>query len=236
MGLPKLEVARYTTELPITKKKVEYRPFLVKEQKVLLIAIESEETDQATASLIDLLKNCILNLDKIGRLEDLPMMDLEYLFVQIRIKSVGETVDVSIPCEKCADTTELTIDLTEASISGEIPDPKIELLDGIGMVLSYPTFAMVQDTDAELESTETVFNMICNSIETVYSGDEVFTRDDMDRKDVEEFLDQFTTEQFQKVQNYFMNMPRYSKKVDFICSKCETNNEKELSGVMDFFV
>ncbi len=235
MTLPKLEAVHYTTELPITKKKVEYRPFLVKEQKVLLIALESEEEDQATSSMLELLRNCVFNLDQIGKLENLPMMDLEYLFVQVRIKSVGETVDVTIPCDKCEETTEVTIDLSEAELSGEVPDPKIELLDGIGMTLSYPTMATVSEEDSK-DQTTAVFNMIYNSIETIYSGDEVFTRDDIDRKELEEFLDQFTTEQFEKVQNYFMNMPRYSKTVNFVCSKCEANNEKELIGVMDFFV
>ena len=234
MTLPKLEAVRYTTKLPITNKKVEYRPFLVKEQKVLLIALESEETNQATSSMIELIRNCVFNLDQIGKLEDLPMMDLEYLFVQIRIKSVGETVDVSIPCDKCEEITEVSIDLTEAAMSGKVPDPKIELVDGIGMTLSYPTMSNIQE-DENLEQTEAVFNMIYNCIETIYNGDEVFTRDDIDRKELEEFLDQFTTDQFEKVQNYFMDMPRYSKKVNFICSKCETNNEKELVGVMDFF-
>ena len=235
MTLPKLEAVHYTTELPITKKKVEYRPFLVKEQKVLLIALESEEADQATTSMLELLRNCVFNLDQIGKLEDLPVMDLEYLFVQVRIKSVGETVDVTIPCDKCEETTEVIIDLSEAAMSGNVPDPKIELLDGIGMTLSYPTMSNVQD-DVNLEQTEAVFNMIYNCIETIYSGDEVFTKDDIDRKELEEFLDQFTSEQFEKVQNYFMNMPRFSKKVNFVCSKCEANNEKELLGVMDFFV
>ncbi len=234
MALPKLEAARYIAELPISKKKVEYRPFLVKEQKVLLIALESEETEQATSSMMELLQNCVFNHEEIGKLEDLPMMDIEFLFVQIRIKSVGETVDVIIPCDKCADTTELTIDLTEAGVTGEVPDPKIELLDGIGMTLSYPTMTMAMQEESD-EQTEAVFNMIYNSIETIYNGDEVFTRDDIDRKELEEFLDQFTADQFQKVQDYFMNTPRYSKNVNFVCSKCETVNDKELVGVMDFF-
>ena len=181
-----------------------------------------------------LLKYCVFNHDQVGKLEDLPMMDLEYLFVQVRIKSVGETVDVNIPCDKCEETTEVVIDLSEAAMSGNVPDPKIELLDGIGMTLSYPTMSNVQD-DVKLEQTEAVFNMIYNCIETIYSGDEVFTKDDIDRKELEEFLDQFTTDQFEKVQKYFADMPKYSKEINFVCSKCETNNEQELVGIMDFF-
>ena len=234
MALPTLEVARYTTELPITKKKVVYRPFLVKEQKVLLIAMESEETEQATSSMLELIKNCVFNLDKIGKLEDLPMMDLEYLFVQIRIKSVGETVEVTIPCDKCEETTDVSIDLTTATMSDKVPDSKIELLDGIGITLTYPTISNIEEIE-DIKQTQAVFDLIYNSIETIYNGDEVFTKDDIERKELEEFLDQFTADQFKKVQDYFMNMPRYSKKVNFVCSKCETNNEKELVGVMDFF-
>ncbi len=234
MALPKLEAARYIAELPISKKKVEYRPFLVKEQKVLLIALESEETEQATSSMMELLQNCVFNHEEIGKLEDLPMMDIEFLFVQIRIKSVGETVDVIIPCDKCGDTTELTIDLTEAGVTGEVPDPKIELLGDIGMVLSYPTMTTALQDEPD-DKTESVFNMIYDSIEQIYNGDEVYTKDDIDRKELEEFLDQFTADQFEKVQNYFLNMPRFSKNVNFVCSKCETVNDNVLVGVMDFF-
>ena len=234
MLLPTLEVASYTTILPITKKKVSYRPFLVKEQKILLIALESEEVEQATTSLLELLQNCVLNLDKVGRLDKLPMTDIEYLFVQVRIKSVGETVDVTIPCDNCEKTTEISIDLTEATIEGEVPDPKIELMNDIGMTLSYPTMLSIQDQDGKNE-TEQVFDMIYNSVVNVYNGDEVFTKDDIDRKELENFLDQFTSEQFQKVQDYFMKMPKYSKTINFDCSKCETKNEKKLVGIMDFF-
>ena len=236
MALPKLEVVSYTTTLPITKKKVTYRPFLVKEQKILLIALESEDSEQATSSMLELMKNCVLNLDKVGLLEKLPTTDIEHLFIQVRIKSVGETVDVGIPCDNCEEVAEISVDLTEAKVEGEVPNPKIELVNDIGMTLSYPTMLSVQNqTPDDKDQTEQIFNLIYESVVNVYQGDAVYTKDDMERNELEEFLDQFTTEQFQKVQDYFTNMPQYSKTINFDCPKCETKNEKKLVGIMDFF-
>ena len=231
MALPILEVSRYTCELPVSKKKVEYRPFLVKEQKILLIASESEETTEISTAMVDLINNCVFNREDVN-VERLPMMDLEYLFIQIRIKSAGETVKVGLSCKDCEQPTEMEIDLRESKMSGDIPDGNLQLTESIGLSLIYPSISSMPDGAS---STDNIFDMIVGCVETVWSGDELFTRDDFTIKELKDFLDQFTTEQFEKINDYFVNMPKYSQIVNWKCIECGVENDRELQGMNDFF-
>tara|TARA_B100000470_G_scaffold204672_1_gene178866 strand:- start:578 stop:1282 length:705 start_codon:yes stop_codon:yes gene_type:complete len=233
MALPKLEANRYSCVLPICKKKVEYRPFLVKEQKVLLIAAESEESVQANSAMIDMIKSCVYDEKEID-LDHVPMMDLEYLFIQIRIKSAGETADIGIPCTECEEVNQIEVDLRESKLEGELPNPKLELTETIGITLTYPSVNSIPE-DSNPENTEDVFKMIGSCVETIYDGDEVFTRDDFNEKELMNFLDQFSVDQFEQLNNWFLEMPRFEQKINFVCSKCEASQERLLQGVSDFF-
>lgn len=232
MALPVLEATRYTCELPVSKKKVEYRPFLVKEQKLLLVAGESDEQSQITNGMLDLLQNCVFNSSEIN-LNEIPIMDLEYLFIQVRMKSAGETVKVGLGCDKCEQPTDVEIDLRKSEMNGVMPENTIKLTEQIGIKLTYPSLKSMPEN--ETSTTESIFDMIAGCIDQVYSGDEVFTRDDFNSKELKDFLDQFTSEQFEKLNNYFMAMPKYSQTINWTCIECGVDNERELQGIADFF-
>ena len=232
MALPVLEVSRYTCELPVSKKKVEYRPFLVKEQKVLLIASESEENSEVQTAMSDLVQNCVFNKEDVN-VNTIPMMDLEYLFIQIRIKSAGETVKVGLGCKDCEQLSEVEIDLRESKMNGVLPESRLQLTESIGLSLTFPSISSMPE---DSESSDNVFDMIVGCIETVWSGDELFTRDDFTTKELKDFLDQFTTEQFEQINNYFMTMPKYGQDINWKCIDCGVENTRELQGINDFFV
>lgn len=232
MALPKLEATRYTCELPLSKKTVEYRPFLVKEQKHLLVAGESEDGEVITKSLIDLIESCTFGDFTISKT---PMSDIEYLFLQIRIKSAGETSDIEIPCEKCEEPNPMKVDLSNVNMdTTNLPDPHIKLTDSMGMKLTYPSINIVNE-DVQGSEPDQIFKIIAGSIESVYNGDEVFTADDWTEKEVNEFIDSFNIDQFNMIQQFLTDIPRIEETMEFSCVACGKANKKVLSGIQDFF-
>ena len=231
MALPILEANRYTCELPITKKKVEYRAFLVKEQKHLLIAGESEDNTIINRSVVDLLQSCVytdLNL------KEIPISDVEYLFVQIRVKSVGETSDLLLSCTKCEEQNEQVIDLSKLEMNMTIPDPHIKLNETMGLYMTYPSMGDV-DMDDNSSETEQVFKLMASCVESIYDGEEVYTRDDMNPKELSAFIDSMNTDQFSELNEYITNIPRLEHKVSYECKSCGAHNEVVLAGLSDFF-
>ena len=227
MALPILEANRYTCELPITKKKVEYRAFLVKEQKHLLIAGESEDNTIINRSVVDLLQSCVytdLNL------KEIPISDVEYLFVQIRVKSVGETSDLLLSCTKCEEQNEQVIDLSKLEMNMTVPDPHIKLNETMGLYMTYPSMGDV-DMDDNSSETEQVFKLMASCVESIYDGEEVYTRDDMNPKELSAFIDSMNTE----LNEYITNIPRLEHKVSYECKSCGSHNEVVLAGLSDFF-
>ncbi len=235
MALPKLEAARYTTELPISKKKADYRPFLVKEQKILLQALESEEGETVQNSLFDLIKSCVYNAEEID-LDHLSFTDIEWLFVQIRIKSAGETADLLLNCD-CSEEVKIpvTVDLRESYVKdGENISSNIKLTEEIGINLSLPNLKSFSPTTTEI-NTNDMFDMIASCIESIYDGDEVHTREDFNKKELMNFMETLSTEQFERIQGFFENMPRLVNNISYDCNECEKHHERELEGVSDFF-
>ena len=231
MALPILEANRYTCELPISKQEVEYRPFLVKEQKHLLIAGESEDPKVINKSVIDLIQACVYTeID----LKKIPISDVEYLFVQIRIKSAGETSTVTMPCTKCEERTQIEVDLSKLEMNMTVPEPHIKLNDKMGLYMTYPNMIGV-DVNSNMGEAEQIFGLVASCIESIYDGDEVYTKDDMDPKELGEFVDSMNTDQFAELNEYMTNIPRLEHKLSFECETCNTHNETVLSGLTDFF-
>jgi hypothetical protein len=231
MALPKLEATRYTCELPITKQKIEYRAFLVKEQKHLLIAGESEDTTIIQKSVIDLIGACVFTeID----LKKIPISDVEYLFVQIRIKSAGETSNILMSCTKCEEQNETVVDLRDVKMNMSLPEPHIKLNDTMGMYMTYPSMLDV-DMDEKIPETEQVFMLMASCVESIYDGEEVYTKDDMDPKELGEFIDSMNTEQFAVLNEYITNVPRLEHDIVYDCKSCGTHNEVKLAGLQDFF-
>jgi hypothetical protein len=237
MSLPFNTTPTYNVTIPSTKENVKFRPFLVKEEKALLIAQHSEDQNVMIDTLKNIIKSCML--DKVNP-DTLAMFDIEYLFTQIRAKSVGENVDLLFPCDVCDDEkarVKISFDLTQLNV--EIPeghDKKIELFDDVGVIMKYPTINVIKQLEnINTNDIDNVFNIISSSIDIIYNGDEIFHTKEQNKKDVVEFLENLTSNQFNKIQKFFETMPRLRQSVKYTCPVCSRDHDKVLEGLDSFF-
>ena len=234
MPLPQIVVPTYELKLSSLRKKIEYRPFLVKEEKILLTALEGDQQDMIRA-MKQIMENCILT--KIN-LDELPLFDLEYLFLKLRSKSVGETSNVAMDCQECKEANQLTIDLSEIELTfpKEKLDPNVMLSDTIGVVLKYPTVEILRYIDIGDElNFDTTLDILEHCVDTIYDGEGIFDLQDYTKEERENFFQSLTQQQFQSIQDYFDNMPRLVHKIDFKCTSCESTQSIELEGLQNFF-
>jgi rubrerythrin len=237
MALPLNSTPVYNTTVPSTGQKIKYRPFLIKEEKVLLIAQQSEDTSVMVDSLKEVVKSCVKeDID----VDTLATFDLEYLFTQIRAKSVGEIIELSLRCDTCADekaVANVSIDLTKIEVQ-KSPDHKnkIELYDDVGIALKYPTIDVVKKLEnIDSNDIDAVFDVVVECIEMIYTTDEVFYAKDQSKEEMIEFLNNLSSEQFQNVQKFFETMPRLKHEIDYVCPVCNAKHHKVLEGLSSFF-
>ena len=234
MALPVLNNPNYEMELPSTGEKIEYRPFLVKEQKILMMAMESKDTSAQSKAVVDIIKNCTFG--KIDdKVEGLPTFDIEYMFLQLRQKSVGETVDITITCPDDETTkVPVTVNLEDINVvKTEGHDKVIMITDKIGMTMKYPTMKQIMGYDMnKLDSMEGTFGIIQDCLENVFDEDQVY--DEMSKKELSEFIEQMTTDQFQKVTSFFTTMPKLKHTVKVTNPNTGVENEIVLEGMQSF--
>jgi hypothetical protein len=232
MTLPKIVTPTYELEIPSSKEKITYRPFLVKEEKILLLAQEAEKDSEMLLALKQIINNC--TYEKV-EVEKLPMFDLEYIFLQIRAKSVGEVVDLKLLCEDDGETyADVQVNLDEVDVEfTEGHSNSIQLTDEVGIIMSYPQINMM-DLSSD-SGTENVFGIIKNSINQITEGETVYERADFTEKDINEFLDSLTTEHFKLIQEFFETMPRLRHEVKFKNPKTKKQNKITLEGLNSFF-
>jgi hypothetical protein len=232
MTLPKIVTPTYELEIPSSKEKITYRPFLVKEEKILLLAQEAEKDSEMLLALKQIINNC--TYEKV-EVEKLPMFDLEYIFLQIRAKSVGEVVDLKLLCEDDGETyADVQVNLDEVDVEfTEGHSNSIQLTDEVGIIMSYPQINMM-DLSSD-SGTENVFGIIKNSINQITEGETVYERADFTEKDINEFLDSLTTEHFNLIQEFFETMPRLRHEVKFKNPKTKKQNKITLEGLNSFF-
>ena len=232
MTLPKIVTPTYELEIPSSKEKITYRPFLVKEEKILLLAQEAEKDSEMLLALKQIINNC--TYEKV-EVEKLPMFDLEYIFLQIRAKSVGEVVDLKLLCEDDGETyADVQVNLDEVDVEfTEGHSNSIQLTDEVGIIMSYPQINMM-DLSSD-SGTENVFGIIKNSINQITEGETVYERADFTEKDINEFLDSLTTEHFKLIQEFFETMPRLQHEVKFKNPKTKKQNKITLEGLNSFF-
>jgi len=232
MTLPKIVTPTYELEIPSSKEKITYRPFLVKEEKILLLAQESEKDSEMLLALKQIINNC--TYEKV-EVEKLPMFDLEYIFLQIRAKSVGEVVNLKLLCEDDGETyADVQVNLDEVDVEfTEGHSNSIQLTDEVGIIMSYPQINMM-DLSSD-SGTENVFGIIKNSINQITEGETVYERADFTEKDINEFLDSLTTEHFKLIQEFFETMPRLQHEVKFKNPKTKKQNKITLEGLNSFF-
>ena len=234
MALPKLNTVTYELTLPSTGKQIEYRPFLVKEQKALMIAQESEDDKQIEKAFAQIINDCVLDdVDPYA----LPMFDVEYIFLRIRGKSVGEKVKLNLLCPDDEETrVEVEINLEDVDVQMQKDHTNtIELSEGISMIMKYPCLKDMTGFDAEGEITN-LFEMIRRCIHEVRQGDTIYNRVDITDKELDEFIESMSAESFDHVTNFFNTMPKLIHVVEVKNPKTKKKSEVPIEGLQNFFV
>ena len=238
MPLPKIATPTYELVLPSTGKNIKYRPFLVKEEKVLVIALESEDNKQITNAIKSVLRNCILT--KGIKVENLPTFDIEYLFLNIRGKSVGEEIEVNIICPDDEKTeVPVTIDLDDIEVQkNEEHTNKIKLDASLMMELKYPSLDQFIKSNfdfADQNAMDTSFQLIASCIDKIYSEDEVWAAADCTKKEMNEFLESMNSSQFKEIEKFFETMPKLSHTITVTNPKTKVESDVVLEGLASFF-
>ena len=238
MPLPKIATPTYELELPSTGETIQFRPFLVKEEKILVIALESEDTKQITNAIKGVIKNCIKT--KGIKVEQLPTFDIEYLFLNIRGKSVGEEVEVSVIAPDDGETeVKLTIGLDEIEVKkNDDHTRQIKLDDTLMMEMKYPSLEQFISSNFdfnEKNQMEQSFDLIASCIDKVYSEEEVWAAADCTKKEIKDFLEQMNSTQFKQIETFFETMPKLSHTVKFENPNTKKENEVLLEGLASFF-
>ena len=232
MALPKLDTPKYQLTLPSTGEMIDYRPMLVKEQKVIMMAQESDDQKEIMNGMADLISSCTF-----GKLDarNLPMFDVEYIFLKIRAKSVGEVIDLSVICPDDGVTSVIKkINIGEIDLQiSENHTNKIDITENIKLYLNYPILSDISIINDE-DDTDTTFKMICRCFKELHSGDEVYHRVDIKDSDINEFLDQLNTEQFMGVTNFFETMPKLRHTIEVTNPKTNVTSEVLLEGLQSF--
>jgi len=238
MPLPKISTPTYELELPSTEQSVKYRPFLVKEEKLLVIALETEDVKQITNAIKTVIKNCILTKDI--KVETLPTFDIEFLFLNIRGKSVGEQVDVNIICPDDNETNiSVSINLDDIKVQkNEEHTNKIKIDPKIMMEMKYPSLEQFIKNNFDVNNQNAMdqsFDLIASCIDKIYTEDEVWSTSDVTKKEVTEFLESMNSFQFKDIEKFFETMPKLSHKMQIKNPKTEVESEVILEGLASFF-
>ena len=240
MALPMMNTPTYNMVVPSSGVSVKFRPFLVKEEKALLIAQQSEDLMVMVDTLKSVVKTCVLDSIDINKLAT---FDLEFMFTQIRAKSVGEIIELIFPCDNDHGEdndkarVKVSIDLTTLQVE---KDPnhtnKIDLFGDVGVMMKYPTMDIMKKLETlDEDNIDKIFDVVALSIDYIYQGEEIFYTKEQKHEEVLQFLNNLTSEQFIKIQNFFATMPRIKKEIDYTCPVCQKQHKKMLEGMQSFF-
>jgi len=239
MALPKIDAPVYELDLPLSKKHIRFRPFLVKEQRNLMMAMESDDKDTIEKNIRQVLHNCTLteNID----IDRLPILDVEFYFIQLRARSVGEVVDNRYKCENvvndkiCGNVMETKLDLLDIKVN--MPKDSsdiIQLNDKLSVKLKYPEFSILTNSMAKT-ATDLAFAMVVNSIEYIFDGEQYYYANESTPEELTEFIESLSQEQFSKIEYFFENLPTLNKTIEMTCNKCGFHHKIEAEGLESFF-
>jgi hypothetical protein len=227
-------------ELPLSKQTIKFRPYLIKEQKALMMALESSDAKTIQHNVREILNVCTLSKDV--DIDELPIVDIEYYFLNLRAKSVGEISETKYRCNNevdekvCGNLMEAKVDLTQIKpVQTEYVDPEIQLTDKITVKMKYPPFKLIKDSVDLNDITEVTFNMIAQSIESIYDGEQFHYAKEETTEDLVGFIEQLNQEQFEKLENFFNSIPKLTKKIEMKCSKCGFEHHLDVEGLESFF-
>ena len=233
MALPKLDTPTYRLTLPSTREEIQYRPFLIKEQKLLMIAQESEDDQQIADAVTSIVKSC--TFDKIDA-NLVPMFDIEYIFLKIRGKSVGEKVQLNLTCPDDEKTTvPVEVNLEDVSVQMVADHTnEIQITDQVKLFLKYPILNDMKGLMGDTNETSQIFNMLNKCVQEIHFGDQIFNRVDISDKEITEFIDQMTSEQFESITNFFNTMPKLRHVIMVKNPKTQVESEVVVEGLASF--
>ena len=236
MALPKLTTPTYELEIPSTDEKIKFRPFLVKEEKILMMAMESKKSADIVQAVKEIVEECTFNKININ---DMPMFDIEYIFLQIRSKSVGEVSKIRVLCPDDGKTyANLDLDLNEVKVQvGDDHTNKIELNNGMGIIMKYPTIDSFRESGIQDINASNMLEVIGGCILQIYEeeGKKVYDPKDQTKKELTDFIEQLTTEQFKHIQKFFDTMPKLKHEITIKNPKTKKESKITLTGLNDFF-
>ena len=236
MALKKIETPTYELTLPSQDIKVKYRPFLVKEEKILLMALESQKSDEIFQATKQIVSSCTFDALKV---EELPTFDLEYIFLQIRAKSVGETTKFKVLCPDDKKTyADVEVDLTKVNVEVDDNHTNKLVVDekrNLGVVLKYPTMNVLKSGTMENPTTEQIFDVLTECVDHIYEGDKIYPAKDSTSQEIKEFFEGLSQDSFVKIKSFFDTMPRLRHEVEVTNPVTKVKSKIVLSGLNDFF-
>jgi hypothetical protein len=236
MSLPINLAPKYQLTLPVSEKTIEFRPFVVKEEKILLLASESKDEKQIIAAIKQVVGNCTFgNLD----IDSLPTADIEYLFINLRARSAGESANPNIKCENCEKAVGINVDLTKVDVKrGANSSNKIQLTKTVGVIMRYPTYEMISTYRSENGRKPTLdenFELVARCIDRIYDEKAVYDAKDYTTQEIKDFLESLTQSVFTKISSFFEDMPRLEHAANYECVSCKHKGTIVLRGIQDFF-
>jgi len=236
MALPKLnDTVKYSTKIPSTGQEIRFRPFLIKEEKVLLLAMESQDGKMIMNSILDTIEACVE--DSINW-STLPLFDIEYIFLQLRSKSVGETSDVKIKCKKCEEYNDITVDLQDVKVAVPKKDKTIQLDNKYTLEMKYPSVRDIINVNLfseDMSVTDMTFKSISMCIKAVVTENERIDLADESQEEIDNFINSLNSKQFNDLKKFVDGIPQLKHKIEFNCTSCEEPNTVNLRGTDDFF-
>lgn len=241
MALPKIDIPTYELTLPISKKKLTIRPYLVKEQKLLFMAAESGDKESIIRAIKQIFSNCVIGEIDI---DSLPLVDIEYVFLHLRARSVGEVVDLKYKCENvltndetCNNTLDVSFNLLDIKLKNEeIYNDVVMITNDVGIKFKYPDYSIIEQHDTDENIGETSLEIILKSIDYIFEGDKIYYAKETSKDELIEFLDSLNQTQFKNIEKYFENLPVLNKQTEIVCSKCGYKHNITIEGIESFFV
>jgi len=239
MALPKIEFPTYVLTLPLSKKEVTFRPFLVKEQKLLMMAMESGDKDSMERAVKQILNNCTLSDLDINKI---PLVDVEFFFLNIRARSVGEIVDLKYRCEnlvegnKCGHMMEHKVDLLDIKVDGlDKYNDIVKVTDKIGIKFNYPEFSIIEKLNSVESASDVAFELVAGCVDYVFDDDQMYYAKETTKEEMMAFLQSLSAESFEKIDTYFDSLPSLKKVLNIRCGKCGFDHSITVQGLDGFF-
>lgn len=240
MALPKIDLPVYELDLPVSKKHIKFRPFLVKEQKNLLMAYEADDAETINNNIRQILTNCLLT-EKLN-IDDLPIVDVEFFFINLRARSVGEIVDARYRCnivtdgKECGNMMDTKVNILDINIKqNEDISDIIQLNNTISIKLGYPKLSMIKNAANTDDAGDIALGMVADSIECIYDGEQCYYANESTREELLEFVGSLNQTQFSKIEQFFENLPKLDKTIEVKCSKCGFDHKIYFEGLESFF-